>query len=71
MKCNPNVIFIRTAYAASLAMAGLQYEAEWQIEELHGIGFSKTLDEFVRDSNFLDTSYRALYREGLEKAGLS
>ena len=71
MDRNPNVIFIRTAYAASLAMAGLQDEAEWQIDELHGIGFSKTLDEFMSDSNFQDTSYRALYREGLEKAGLS
>jgi len=71
MDRNPNVIFIRAAYAASLAMAGLQDEAEWQIDELHGIGFSKTLDELMRDSNIQGTSYRALYREGLEKAGLS
>jgi TolB-like protein/Tfp pilus assembly protein PilF len=67
---NPNVIFMRTAFAASLAMAGRQDDAEWQIEELNGLGFNKTLDELISESPIQDPAYRALYREGLAKAGL-
>jgi TolB-like protein/Tfp pilus assembly protein PilF len=67
---NPNVIFVRTALAASLAMAGRQDDAEWQIEELYSIGFNKKLDEFIRENPVQDPAYRALYREGLAKAGL-
>ncbi len=67
---NPNVIFVRTAFAASLAMAGRQDDAEWQIDELYGLGFNKTLDELIRESPIQDPAYRALIREGLAKAGL-
>ena len=68
---NPNVFFLRTAYAASLAMAGRQEDAEWQIEELKGLGFNKTLDEFIGETPVNDPEYRALYREGLSRAGLN
>ncbi len=67
---NPNVIFMRTAFAASLAMAGRQDDAEWQIVELSGLGFNKTLEEYIGESPVQDPAYRALYREGLAKAGL-
>ena len=68
---NSNVIFLRTAFAASLAMAGLQEDAEWQIEELYGLGFHITLEQFIEELPIQDPTYRALYREGLAKAGLS
>ena len=68
---NPNVFFLRTAYAASLAMAGRLDDAEWQIEELYGLGFNKSLEEFISETPVQNPAYRALYREGLEKAGLS
>jgi adenylate cyclase len=68
---NPNVFFLRTAYAASLAMAGRLDDAEWQIDELYGLGFNKSLEEFISETPVQDPAYRALYREGLEKAGLS
>jgi len=67
---NPNVIFVRTAFAASLAMAGRQDDAEWQIDELSGLGFNKTLEEFIGESPVQDPAYRTRYREGLAKAGL-
>ena len=67
---NPTVIFTRTALAASLAMAGRQDDAEWQIEELNGLGLNKTLDELISESPIQDPAYRSLLREGLAKAGL-
>ncbi len=67
---NPTVFFLRTTYAASLAMAGRQDDAEWEIDELHGLGFNKTLEEFMSETPVQDPAYRALYREGLVKAGL-
>ena len=67
---NPNVYFTRLAYAASLAMAGRQDDAEWQIEELHGIGFNKTRAELIQEHPIQDPSYRKIYDEGLKKAGL-
>ena len=67
---NPNVFFLRTSYAAALAMAGRQDDAEWQVEELLGLGFNKTLDEFIGETPVYDPKYKALYRQGLEKAGL-
>jgi TolB-like protein/class 3 adenylate cyclase len=67
---NSNVIFVRTAYAASLAMAGRQEDAEWQIEELYGLGFHMTLEKFIGENPVQNPAYRALIREGLAKAGL-
>ena len=67
---NPNVFFLLTGYAAALAMAGRQDDAEWQIEELKGLGFDKTLEQFIGESPVYDPEYRALYREGLARAGL-
>jgi adenylate cyclase len=67
---NPNVLFLRTSYAAALAMAGRQDDAEWQIEEMRGLGFNKTLDEFMGETPVHDPQYRVLYREGLVKAGM-
>ncbi len=52
-------------------MAGLQDDAEWQIEELYSLGFSKTLDEFINAEPIVVPAYRPLYREVLKKAGLS
>ncbi len=68
---NPNVYFVRTALAAALAMEGLQDDAEWQIDELSGLGYNKTLDEIISESPIRDPDYRDLFREGLAKAGLS
>ena len=51
-------------------MAGRQDDAEWQVEELLGLGFNKTLDEFIGETPVYDPKYKALYRQGLEKAGL-
>lgn len=67
---NPNVYFTRLAYAASLAMAGRQDEAEWQIDELYSMGFNKTRDELIQEHPIQDPTYRNLYDEGLKKAGL-
>ena len=52
-------------------MAGRQDDAEWQIQELYGLGFNKALEEFIGETPIQDPVYRSLYREGLEKAGLS
>ena len=68
---NPSVISIRTALSSSLAMGGRQDDAEWQIEQLYSMGFSKTLDEFINEEPIVVPTYRALYREGLKKDGLS
>lgn len=67
---NPNVYFTRLAYAASLAMAGNQDDAEWQIDELFGMGFDKTREELIQEHPIRDLTYRKLYDEGLQKAGL-
>jgi TolB-like protein/class 3 adenylate cyclase/Flp pilus assembly protein TadD len=67
---NSNVIFMQTAFVASLAMAGRQEDAEWQVEELDGLGFSRSLDEYVSNHTVQDPHYRALLREGLARAGL-
>ena len=67
---NPNVYFTRLAYAASLAMAGNQDDAEWQIDELTGMGFSKSREELISEHPIRDPGYRDLYNQGLEKAGL-
>jgi adenylate cyclase len=67
---NPNVMFVRAAFVASLAMAGRQDDAEWEVEELYGQGFNKTLDEYVSENPIQDPAYRDLFREGLAKAGL-
>ncbi len=67
---NPNVYFTRLAYAASLAMAGNQDDAEWQIDELFSMGFSKSRGELIEEHPIRDTAYRSLYDQGLEKAGL-
>jgi adenylate cyclase len=71
MDKNPNVIFLRLAFAAALAMAGREDDAEWQIEELQNLGFGKTLDEYIEESPINDPAYRAQMREGLARAGLS
>lgn len=52
-------------------MEGLQDDAEWQIDELSGLGYNKTLDEIISGSPIRDPDYRDLFREGLAKAGLS
>jgi adenylate cyclase len=67
---NPNVYFTRLAFAASLAMAGNQDDAEWQIDELFGMGFNKSRDELIEEHPIRDLAYRKLYDQGLEKAGL-
>ena len=67
---NSNVIFVQTAYVASLAMAGRQEDAEWQVEELLGIGFNKSLDEYISENPIQEPNYRTLFREGLAKAGM-
>jgi TolB-like protein/DNA-binding winged helix-turn-helix (wHTH) protein len=67
---NPAVFFTRQALAAALAMADRQDDAEWQIEELIGIGYSRSLKKFAEDSVIHDKTYLKLYVEGLSRAGL-
>ncbi len=67
---NSNVIFVQMGYVASLAMAGHQEDAEWQVEELLSIGFNMSLDEYISQNTVQEPSYRALFREGLAKAGI-
>jgi TolB-like protein/DNA-binding winged helix-turn-helix (wHTH) protein len=67
---NPNVSFMRIIYAAALAMNGQQDDAEWELEELHTQGFNKTLDQLIAETNLQDPGYKALFRKGLEKAGM-
>jgi TolB-like protein/class 3 adenylate cyclase len=47
---NPTVIFVRLGLAAALAMAGRQDDAEWQIEELRAMGFTKELDKIIAEA---------------------
>ncbi len=70
VEANPTVVFYRTSLAASLAMAGRQDDAEWQIDELIGMGFDKSLDELIGEVPIKDPAYRAKYREGLSRAGM-
>lgn len=67
---NPTVFFTRQALAAALAMAGRQDDAEWQLEELIGIGYSKTLKKFAEETTIHDETYLNLYVEGLSRVGL-
>lgn len=66
---NPSVLFIRQWYAAALAMAGDQDDAEWQVEEMVGLGFKRSLQEMMAESLVVDPDYRARFFEGLRKAG--
>ncbi len=67
---NSNVVFVQTAFVASLAMAGRKEDAELQVEALQALGFNKLLDEYIGESPVQDPNYRALYREGLARAGM-
>ena len=67
---NPNVSFMRAIYAAALAMNGQEDDAEWELEELHTQGLNKALDQFLTEVNLQDPGYKALLKEGLEKAGM-
>ena len=67
---NPNVSFMRIIYAAALAMNGQQDDAEWELEELYTQGFNKTLDQLIAETQLQDPGYIALFRKGLEKAGM-
>ena len=67
---NPTVFFTRLALAATLAKAERQDDAEWQVEELHIMGYDKTLATLAEDTPIHDETYRKVYIEGLAKAGL-
>jgi adenylate cyclase len=67
---NPNISFMRAIYAAALAMNGQEDDAEWELEELHTQGLNKALDQFLTEVNLQDPGYKALLKEGLEKAGM-
>jgi tetratricopeptide (TPR) repeat protein len=67
---NPNVSFMRAIYAAALAMNGQEDDAEWELEELHTQGLNKALEQFLTEVNLQDPGYKALLKEGLEKAGM-
>jgi hypothetical protein len=61
---------MRAIYAAALAMNGQEDDAEWELEELHTQGLNKALDQFLTEVNLQDPGYKALLKEGLEKAGM-
>ena len=66
---NPNVTWLRALLAASYANMGNKDDADWQVEELRGLGFKKPLDEIVEDSHFRFPAYKKLFIDGLRKAG--
>lgn len=66
---NPTVSFVRYWLAASLAQVGRIEDAEWQIEELHGMGYDMTLDQMLRENPVTFPAYRKKLIEGLRKAG--
>jgi adenylate cyclase len=66
---NPNVAWLRTLLAASYANLGNQDDAEWQLEELRGMGYNKSIEEMIESTNFQFPAYKKLYIDGLRKAG--
>jgi TolB-like protein/Flp pilus assembly protein TadD len=67
---SPTAPFVRWWLAASYAQAGRTEDAEWEIEELHAMGFEGTIATLVDSGPILDAEYVSLYKEGLRKAGL-
>jgi tetratricopeptide (TPR) repeat protein len=68
---SPTAQFVRWWLAASYAQVGRQDDAEWQVEELHLMGFEGTIATIMDTQPIRDPDYLALYEEGLRKAGFS
>jgi TolB-like protein/Flp pilus assembly protein TadD len=68
---NPTAIFVHWWLAAAYAQAGLQEEADWQIEELRVLGFDSTVDDILASNAVIHhPPYAKLFAEGLRKAGI-
>jgi len=67
---SPTAQFVRWWLAAAYAQAGRQDDAEWQVEELKGLGFKGTIGTILETGHMHDPKYRALEIEGLRKAGI-
>lgn len=66
---NLTVFFVRWWLAASMAHAGQIDDANWEVEELSGMGFELTLDSIVEQTPIVDPDLEARFREGLQKSG--
>lgn len=67
---SPTAPFVRWWLAAAYAQAGRLEDAEWQVDELQGMGFDGTIATVIDSGPIQDLGYVALIREGLRKAGL-
>jgi pyruvoyl-dependent arginine decarboxylase (PvlArgDC) len=47
---NPTALFLRWRLAAAYAQAGKQEDAEWQVEEMMGMGFQSRVKELLETS---------------------
>lgn len=68
---NPTAVFLRWWLAAAYAQAGRQDDAQWQVEEMRGLGFSSKVKEVVETTILIrHPPYRESYADGLRKAGI-
>ena len=57
--------------AAAYVKSGERGEAEWQIEELAGLGFDLTIDGVLQISLIFHSLFRGRFVDGLRMAGVA
>ena len=68
---NPTAIFVRWWLAAAYAQAGLQDDADWQLEEMRSLGFQSTVKEILETTSIIHHApYVERFAAGLRKAGI-
>lgn len=68
---NPTTYFVRWWLAAAYAQAGRQQDADWQLEEMRGLGFKLTVKEVIEQEAVIrHPPYVERYAAGLRKAGI-
>jgi len=68
---NPTTYFVRWWLAAAYALVGRQDDADWQLEEMRGLGFRLTIKEVIEQEAVIrHPPYVERYVAGLRKAGI-
>ena len=63
-------MFVRWWLAAAYAQAGQQDDADWQLEEMMGMGFQSTVKQLLETSVIHHPPYVERFAAGLRKAGI-
>ncbi len=67
---NSTTFITRWWLAAAYAQNGEPEEAEWQVEEVVGLGIEPTIDSILETSLIFDAPFRERFVEGLRMAGI-